>query len=121
MHGRARIVWNHCAGFDSGILLCSVDMKQASADPPESGTGNCAGVGIQDGRRGAQDSCGTGVVGTWNFGSHHCPSGNAYIFDSLGDQERKKRNQGRAGRKARVKRGTKKGVCRMSGLPFFRG
>ena len=33
----------------------------------------------------------------------------------------KKRNQGRAGRKARVKRGTKKGVCRMSGLPFFRG
>ena len=61
------------------------------------------------------------TVGTWNFGSHHCPSGNAYIFDSLGDQERKKRNQGRAGRKARVKRGTKKGVCRMSGLPFFRG
>lgn len=98
-----------------------MDTKQASADPPESGTGNCAGVGIQDGRRGAQDSCGTGVVGTWNFGSHHCPSGNAYIFDSLGDQERKKRNQGRAGRKARVKRGTKKGVCRMSGLPFFRG
>ena len=44
--GRARIVWNHCAGFDSGILLCSVDTKQASADPPESGTGNCAGVGI---------------------------------------------------------------------------
>ena len=82
---------------------------------------NKRGVGIQDGRRGAQDSCGTGVVGTWNFGSHHCPSGNAYIFDSLGDQERKKRNQGRAGRKARVKRGTKKGVCRMSGLPFFRG
>ena len=35
MHGRARIVWNHCAGFDSGILLCSVDTKQASADPPE--------------------------------------------------------------------------------------
>ena len=32
MHGRARIVWNHCAGFDSGILLCSVDTKQASAD-----------------------------------------------------------------------------------------
>lgn len=31
-----------------------------------------------------------GMVGTWNFGSHHCPSGNAYIFDSLGDQERKK-------------------------------
>ena len=30
MHGRARIVWNHCAGFDSGILLCSVDTKQAS-------------------------------------------------------------------------------------------
>ena len=46
MHGRARIVWNHCAGFDSGILLCSVDTKQASADPPESGTGNCAGVGV---------------------------------------------------------------------------
>lgn len=44
-------------------------------------------------------------IGTWNFGSHHCPSGNAYIFDSLGDQERKKRNPGRARRKARVKRG----------------
>ena len=40
------LFWNHCAGFDSGILLCSVDTKQASADPPESGTGNCAGVGI---------------------------------------------------------------------------
>lgn len=24
----------------------SCDTKQASADPPESGTGNCAGVGI---------------------------------------------------------------------------
>ena len=45
--------------------------------------------------------------------------GIAYIFDSLGDQERKKRNPGGARRKARVKRGTKKGVCRMSGLPFF--
>ena len=31
MHGRARIVWNHCAGFDSGILLCSVDTKQGIA------------------------------------------------------------------------------------------
>lgn len=42
----------------------------------------------------------------------HCPSGNAYIFDSLGDQERKKRNPGRARRKARVKKGArKKGVC----------
>ena len=39
MHGLARIVWNHCAGFDSGILLCSVDTKQASADPPESAQG----------------------------------------------------------------------------------
>ena len=28
------------------VVLCSVDTKQASADPPESGTGNCAGVGI---------------------------------------------------------------------------
>ena len=28
MHGRARIVWNHCAGFDSGILLCSVDRNK---------------------------------------------------------------------------------------------
>ena len=63
----------------------------------------------------------TVVVREWSELGILGPSGNAYIFDSLGDQERKKRNQGRAGRKARVKRGTKKGVCRMSGLPFFRG
>ena len=28
MHSHAGIVWNHCAGFDSGILLCSVDTKR---------------------------------------------------------------------------------------------
>jgi uncharacterized membrane protein len=61
----------------------------------------------------------TVVVREWSELGILGASGNAYIFDSLGDQERKKRNPGRARRKARVKRGTKKGVCRMSGLPFF--
>lgn len=63
----------------------------------------------------------TVVVRTWNFGSHHCPSGNAYIFDSLGDQERKKRNPGRARRKARVKKEHEKGSLQDERTPFFRG
>ena len=70
-------------------------------------------------KMGGQDGCGTGMVGTWNFGSHHCPSGNAYIFDSLGDQERKKRNPGRARRKARVKKGHEKGSLQDERTPFF--
>ena len=69
----------------------------------------------------------TVVVREWSelgiFGSHHCPRAMAYIFRfHLGRSRTKKmRNPGRARRKARVKRGTKKGVCRMSGLPFLRG
>ena len=118
MHGRARIVWNHCAGFDSGILLVQWIRNKRQLIRLNLAQGIALALEFKMGGEVLR----TVVVREWSelgiLGAIICPSGNAYIFDSLGDQERKKRHPGRARRKARVKRGTKKGVCRMSGLPF---